>query len=1030
MTALFADLVASTSMSDQLDPEVVRGFVSRYFERATDEIRRHGGSVEKFSGDAVLALFGLQVAHEDDPERAVRSAFAILDLLKAIDVEARARHGITLQARIGIEAGEVVVGDPFGGATMATGDALNLAARLEQHAAPGEIVVGPAAHDATSRAIRYEAAGSWVIAGKAEPISAWRAVGVLAEVGEGRGVEGMGAPLTGRDEEMALLGEAARRARQESKAVLFSILGVPGIGKSRLVRELAAQLVSDGWRVLRGRCLPYGEGITYWPVAEIMRTMAGITQETDQAAALELLSDAAPDSETADRLAFAIGLTEEAPVGGEALDREIAWAVRKMIEAAAGEQPVLLVVEDIHWAEPPLLDLIEYLATWIRDRPVLLLCLSRPDLLDTRPAWGSGRMEASRLQLEPLSRDETASLVGALLHVEGLPDKLREQVLDRAEGNPLFVEETLRMLIDRGAVVQREGRWMASAAVAEIEVPETIEALIRARLDAIPRDERAVLQGAAVIGRTFQRSAVATLVEGPVERHLEQAILRDLVSEEPSVEPAYRFKHILIRDVAYATLPKARRAELHRRVVDWLTAWAGDRLDEFVEIEAYHLEQATRLTQELEGHADISLVTAAANGLERSARKAAARDDLPAVIGFAERALALESPSAEQRLELEMLLVDGLVASGEIRRARELGERLAETAKEAGRHDLRGRALHAQAIDVWLGVGHAEGLQAGLALLNEARQELEHAGDQEHLADVLYDLAWEGWWLGDVERARAGWERAADLARKIGDPARETRALLRISGAHAQMGQIDEAEGVLDRALKLSEATSRLSQAEVWLVRGPTLYFTGRDPDAGRELIERALVVAEESGSREHRERALQMLGYVALIEGDLSGAVARFEEQVAILAEVGHAGRLPEADRNLAGALVDAGDIERAEFHALRAVETVEPDDWFTVGTSRVALGRVRDAQGREDEAAQLIREGRETVERTAFQLEMGELYAMEAEFHLGHGREEEGTRVLDRARQSILAVSGPASPLLAYIERRAAEARRRSAR
>ena len=1030
VTALFADLVASTALSDRLDPEVVRGVVSRFFERATDEIRRHGGSVEKFSGDAVMALFGLQQAHEDDPERAVRAAFAVRDALAELAPEAAERHGMTLQVRIGIEAGEVVVGDPFGGSTMATGDPLNLAARLEQHAAPGEIVVGPAVHEATSRAIRYEDAGQWEVAGKAEAIPVWRAVGILAEVGEARGIEGLEAPLTGRSDELGLLGEAARRASHSSKAVLFTILGAPGVGKSRLVRELGAGLSADGWRLMRGRCLPYGEGITYWPVAEIVRSSAGIAPDLDHATAIELLHQAAPDPETAERLAFAIGLTTTAPVAGEALDQEIAWALRKYLEAAAAAHPLLVVIEDIHWAEPPLLDLIEYLATWIREHPVLLLCLARPELLDRRPSWGAGRMEASRLQLEPLSREESAALVQALLHVEGLPEELRDRVLDRAEGNPLFVEETVRMLIDRGAVVERDGRWVASERVAEFDVPHSIEALIRARLDGLPRGERTVLQGASVIGRVFQRSAIATLVDEPVERHLEQAILRDFVSEEPATEPAYRFKHILIRDVAYASLPKARRADLHRRVVDWLRAWAGDRLEEFVEIEAYHLEQAVQLTAELEGRVDAGLTNAAVDALVRSARKAAARDDLRALTGFAERALALDPTTPERGMEIEMLLIDGLLARGDISGARQLGERLAVAAKEAGRHDLRGRALRAMAMDVWVGVGHAEGREAAVALLNEARQELTQAGDDEHLADVLFDLGWEGWWLGDLESARQTWEASAELARRIGDRAREIRALLRIVGVHVNTARLDDANATQARAMELAEGASRLTQADVWRSEGLKLYYTGQDPERGKALLERALAVADESGARDVQERVNQMLGDIAVMEGDLASALEHYEEQARILSEVGHAGRLPEADRLLASTLVDVGNVEAAERHALRAVETVAADDYYSLASSGMSLAKVRDAQGREEEAAQLFAEAHDVVERAGPQAARGEFLLAEAEFHLGHGREEEGGRLVAEAREAALSAGGPKSPFLGHIERRAAAARARAAR
>ena len=525
------------------------------------------------------------------------------------------------------------------------------------------------------------------------------------------------------------------------------------MGKSRLTRELSSELRTDGWQILRGRCLPYGEGITYWPIAEIVRGLAGIGPEMDHDEAVARLAAASPDAGTADVLAFAIGLSTESPVSGEAMDREIAFAFRRLLEEATATAPVALVVEDIHWAETPLLDLLEYVATWARDRPLLIVCLARPDLLDIRPAWGSGRMEASRLQLEPLTREETATLVRSLLEVEGLPETLREQVLDRAEGNPLFVEETIRMLLERGAVVEREGRWVASESIGQIEVPDSIEALIRARLDALPREERSVLQGASVIGRVFQRSAVATLVDEPVERHLEQAVLRDIVTEEPAADPSYRFKHIAIRDVAYATLPKARRALLHQRVVEWLVGWAGDRRAEFVEIEAYHLEQAARLTRELEGAVDPRLLQNAVRALKQSAEKAQSWGDGRGVIGFAERALALEPPEDEDLLEIQTMLVEALTDRGDTGRAAEIGGPVAEAAAAAGRRDLQGRVLLRVAQHVWVGGSGEHDKTKGIALMREARDVLQQAGDKPHEADALYWLGFDGWWDGDLDRA-------------------------------------------------------------------------------------------------------------------------------------------------------------------------------------------------------------------------------------------------------------------------------------
>lgn len=1024
VTALFADLAASTAMGERLDPEVVRGLVGRFFERASDEIRARGGSVEKFAGDAVLALFGLQSAHEDDPERAVRAALAIGEALDEIAADALASHGIEMGVRIGIEAGEVVVGDPFGGATMATGDPLNVAARLEQRAQRGEIVVGPTVHAATSRAFRFEPAGEWELAGKAEPMPAWRVIEPIAEIGAARGIEGLSAPLTGRDEELTLLLDAARRTRAERKAILFTVLGVPGVGKSRLVREAAPRLAEEGTRVLRGRCLPYGDGITYWPIAEILRDLAGIGPDLDASAATERLRSVAPDEAVADRLAFAIGLVPDAPVSGEAIDDEITWAVRRIVEAHAAEQPLLLVVEDIHWAEPPLLDLLEHLATWLREVPALIVCLARPDLLDARPAWGAGRMETSRISLEPLTRDEATALIGELLHVEGLPAPVRERILDRAEGNPLFVEETIRMLIDRGAIVHRDGRWLAETSIAEVGVPDSIEALIRSRLDSLPPGELSVLQAGAVIGRTFQRDAVARLTGEPVGRHLDDAVLRDLVTPEAGSVPSYRFKHILIRDVAYAMLPKAKRTELHLALIDWLAEWTGDRRDEFVEIEAFHLEQAALLQRELLGRSDPDVRERAMSALSASARKALARHDFRATEGFAERALALDPPDEATTAELEAVLVESLLTRGELGKARRVADRLDPRAARLGRHDLRGQAMLAIGMDGWIGPGRTAGAEDAVRILKEARAELELSDDRAHLFDVEYNLGWEGWWYGDLELGMRRWEQAAALAHEIGDAGREATALLRVVGAAFIVGDSERANATLDRVRAVAAGTSRLVQARVWTEESRRLYLRGIDPVEGIRLLERALEVFTEAGAHDEAESALDGLGSSALLEDDPQRAIGLFERQVAILEEISHGGRLPEAYRGLADASLAAGNVDAAEAHALRAREIVEPDDWATIASTATTLGQVRAAQGRDEEAEALLREGVEVIDRTQFRLAAVDKYRALAEFLLARGRDE-GEQWYQEARDVAEAILGAISPVLAQIERVSAAAR-----
>lgn len=1036
VTALFADLARSTSLGESLDPEVVRGIVGRFFELATTEIERRGGTVEKFSGDAVMAVFGLPRAHEDDPERAVRAALAIRANLAAIDSDAASRHGINVQARIGIESGEVVVGDPFGGATMATGDAMNLAARLEQQAEPGEVVVGAAAYDALRDMVDAEPLGELTLPGHEAGLNGWRITGVAEEVGRPRGVPGLHAPLTGRDEELAMLIDAGGRAKQEEKAVLFTILGVPGVGKSRLVREAATRLGEDRWRTVRGRCLPYGDGITYWPVAEIVRELAGIDDDTSADEAVRRLSQASPDEEVAQRLALLVGAGESqgSSPGG---DREIAFGVRRLLEhQAATVGPLMVVFEDIHWAEPPLLDLIEYVATWAREAALLIVCPSRPELLDSRPAWGAGRMEASRISLEPLTEEESRALLGSLLAVDDLPAELRQRVLDRAEGNPLFVEEVVRMLIEEGVVERIGDRWRANSGAASVRVPDSVEALVRARLDTLPTPERAVLQAASVVGRVFQRSAVAAITPpagsgdrrdtDAIERHLEDAVLRDLITEEREpAEPTFRFRHIIIRDVAYATLPKARRAELHRAVAAWLRSWSGERIEEFVEIEAYHLEQAVGLRLELEGEVDPAERQQAIAALEVSSRRALGRDDARAARGFAERALALEPPEGEAKMEIEWMLADALHHLSEFRLAGEIGARLEPQAAALGRKDLEGRAVLAKAGDIWTSLESADA-ESALSELRRARELLTQSGDDRYLVDVLEFIGFGGWWHGRVEESSEAWSEMRRVAHEHGWVSREAEALTLLQRVPFYQGDVPTAIQMLREAHELAaRGSNRLSRARVDKSLGIHIEDAGlpdgRDGNAEAvALLESAAAVFDEHGARADLQTVQSHLGDIKFRQGSFAEALDFYEQALSNMME--HAGYRAETQRRVAQALVELGDIDRAAALAEEAVELVSRDDSFTIGSTALALGKVRQAQGRYEEAEEQLRKAVEIVDTTDFNSYFMYTSLAELLYLLGRGGEAEaaGDSALAQARRL-----GPHSPIVAYVQRRLDAAR-----
>ena len=720
-TVLFVDLVDSTSFVSASDPEVVRRRVTQFFDRVSSSIERYGGTVEKFAGDAVMAAFGIPQAHEDDSERAVRAALEILDGVDQLE----------LQARIGVEAGEVVTG--AGDSTFATGEAVNIAARLQQLAEPGQILLGPAAHRLTLGRIEVDDVGPVEVRGRDEPVWAWAATGAGGRAPARVAVT----PLVGRDHELDLLANTFARATRDRRAHLVTIYGEPGVGKSRLANEFLASL--EGTTVLHGRCLPYGESITYWPLAEMVKGAADIADDDPLDVAIEKLRECCPAEAVADLLGLATGVLEA--VHGERSQQEISWAAREWAQLMAQTQPLILVFEDIHWAEEPLLELIEHMTSWVRDGSLMIMCLARPELLDIRSDWGGGRVRATAIELEPLGAADSEVLIEALAEDGAISATTKRALLDKTGGNPLFLEEVMLNVAECGE--ERAAK----------EIPDTVQALIAARIDRLDGVSKAVLQRASVIGRTFWGGAIEHLSGGEgIEEAIDDLLLRDLVVGESRSslknETAYRFKHVLIRDVAYASLTKSARAKHHASFAEWLRERAGDEL---LEIRAHHLDHAASLLAELDGAPPADLAREAAGTLEEAGRRALAREANQAARHLFLRSVELE-PTLDRRYMAAKAAwrLDDLPAV-----AREM-EAVREESVRIGDKNLEGKALTALADMVLM--READPIRAR-ALAEQALALIED--DPPARFDALR-VAWNAaYWVGDLADAERYVDRAA-----------------------------------------------------------------------------------------------------------------------------------------------------------------------------------------------------------------------------------------------------------------------------
>jgi class 3 adenylate cyclase len=660
VTVLFADVVSSTEHGERMHAEDMRALLSDYFEAMTEEIQAEGGAVEKFVGDAIMAVFGVPLAHEDDAARAVRAARRMLARLTRWNVDRSPRE--RLEIRIGINTGEVLVAGAARADLLVTGDPVNVASRLERAADPGRIVVGERTAQLVSRLFELRALGPLRLRGRSEPVDAWAVVGDRAQLEPGGG-RGLAAPMIGREREFAVLKSTLAHVEAEDRPHLITIVGDPGVGKSRLVTEFVNSL-GTGRKLLAGHCLAYGEGVTLWPLGEILKAAAAIPDNDAPETALRKVAELvghwvppglAPDMErTTAALASTLGLESGSrqPAPREAY-RELVAAWRVFLAGTAAVQPLVVVIEDLHWADETMLELLEDLAGHV-EGPVLFLSTARPEIFRLRPDWGGGKHNYSSVDLAPLSAGESASLVSLLLETDKLPEPVERRILDSAEGNPFFLEEIVRRLIDGGLLERAEGRWRMSAEPAALEIPATVQGVILARIDLLSPSERRALQQASVIGRVFWRGALATLVGADdLDEILHTLCRRELVVEQLSSsiasEAEYVFKHGLTHDVAYGSLPRRDRAQAHRAVAAWIEEVSGTRSAEAAELLAHHYDVAFSLSQ------DDDLRRSARRHYLAASQAVVRRFALAQAERLARRGVELSAPGSERAEALEAL---------------------------------------------------------------------------------------------------------------------------------------------------------------------------------------------------------------------------------------------------------------------------------------------------------------------------------------------------------------------------------------
>jgi class 3 adenylate cyclase/tetratricopeptide (TPR) repeat protein len=941
VTALFCDVTGSTALGEQLDPEVLRGVMNRYFGEIRRIIERHGGTIEKFIGDAVMAVFGIPRVEEDDALRAVRAAVEIRDRLPAVAAEV----GVALRFRTGVNTGPVLAGE---GENLAIGDAVNVAARLEQAAAPGEIVLGPETLGLVRDAVEVEALEPLELKGKSEPIQAFRLLSVdPVAAGVARHLD---APLIARELELELLIDAWERTVRERGCHLFTLLGMAGVGKSRLVGELLSRVGASA-TILRGRCLHYGEAITFWPLAE---ALIGVGEPAES-------------------------LLQRLETGSAAAPEELFWETRRLLESLSADTPLLLHIDDLQWAEPMMLDLLDHVVDLSRGAPILVLCTARPELLEGRPTWAGGKLNATTVLLESLGAQDSERLLDQL--GDGLDAQARERVIAASQGNPLFLEEMVALARERGTVT----------------VPGTIQALLAARLERLEHDERELLERGAVEGEVFHRLALRALADermsAGIELQLGRLVRKELIRPHPATLPgdeAFRFRHLLIRDAAYDGLPKTTRAELHERFAQWLVSQVHG-LVELDEIAGWHFEQAIRYRAELGQPADPELARHAAGHLYAAGIRAYRRSDVAAARSLLRRAHALAPAGdllrARAAAELAAVLADSVGVL--------VDEELLE---DAATHPETARSGSLTRIAAGIQVepqGAAQRIDEQLPPLLE---QLTQAGDVRGMARY-HLLMFERHWLASQALAAAEHGLlAADFALQAEDHGLWTAATIRYIVALAHDAETDAER--LAHELKRIECRQPGPIVLAWIgaVRSELDLWNG-DLGSARRRARSAQDAFQDLGVAEFRGACLQIAAQIEQEAGDLEAALAMTEECDADVQD--QAGFRSTTQAMIARLQAQLGRHEQAREGLERAEGLSAAEDLMNFAMTHAVRARLALHDGDAETAERWARSAVEIAFRTDFYRTRSEALNDLADVLAALGRPAEAVAELRRARE-----------------------------